>query len=459
MPVTVRLNSREFIYLKAEASPAQSCGEIHDAASKGKSVMRSAPASRRPHKQPNEDGYVTCFIARNDITEILSNDRDMDVAVPSSSTSVSVQTQTALSDEEPAPIPAPVDAFNFLSSQASKNPTKRVKIASPKASFGTHISAPVDAFNAQSGKPSSKVLEVTNVERVKTLPKQCEVMDEALQHGMLKQVKAMFISWSKVSGRGMYKFGDWASDNPGISVTSVWSFINVAHRGHYVNLARINPVKLEAIFQLYSNDLRKWTMSIGGKTATCVSVVNTIKSSLQLATPVVFIQPCKQSPSKQSNALLLKHITAVHLSQEFDPLVGVCGMVFHRQEMHAQLYAGALTFGTKPVTAAQLAAEAKPRYNGGIQSSSSGFKSSSYSPDSDALSHDDEASGDAVHCLRGLKGGKLVHTLKKVGSNPHAVLWTRKLKKTPKIQPQCNTSIEPDLGEQLQFVMRVFLEA
>ncbi|KAJ7897921.1 hypothetical protein B0H14DRAFT_3424784 [Mycena olivaceomarginata] len=160
--------------------------------------MRSAPASRRTssskkkgvYKRPNDDEYATCRIVRDDINLILSNAHDMDVAVAQDTTSASQsKRKRVLSDEESTPIPAPVDAFNSLSSQVSKKPTKRVKIGSSKASVNTHIPAPVDTFNAQAGKPSSKVLEVTNVKRVKTLPKRCEVMDEALQDDMLKRVR------------------------------------------------------------------------------------------------------------------------------------------------------------------------------------------------------------------------------------------------------------------------------
>ncbi|KAJ7919974.1 hypothetical protein B0H13DRAFT_2268326 [Mycena leptocephala] len=96
----------------------------------------------------------------------------------------------------------------------------------------------------------------------------------------------------------------------------------LSENGRYVNLAHIEPSKLEAVSPIFTKDTNKWTLSIKGQTATCV-------------------------PSK--------YITGVHLSQEFDRVVGVCGMVFHHKGMHAQLNEDELTFGTKSTTADKLA--------------------------------------------------------------------------------------------------------
>ncbi|KAJ7835050.1 hypothetical protein B0H13DRAFT_1863691 [Mycena leptocephala] len=115
----------------------------------------------------------------------------------------------------------------------------------------------------------------------------------------------------------------------------------------YVNLARIEPSKLEAVSPIFTKDTNKWTLSIKGQTATCVSVVNTVKSSLRHISAA--------NKSKLSTVPLLKYITGVHLSQEFDRVVGVCGMVFHHKGMHAQLNENELTFGTKSTTADKLA--------------------------------------------------------------------------------------------------------
>jgi hypothetical protein len=47
---------------------------------------------------------------------------------------------------------------------------------------------------------------------------------------------------------------------------------------------------------------------------------------------------------------LLKFITGVHLSQDFDRITGLCGMVFNLSLMHVQLNMSALTFGTRGIT-------------------------------------------------------------------------------------------------------------
>jgi hypothetical protein len=83
--------------------------------------------------------------------------------------------------------------------------------------------------------------------------------------------------------------------------------------------------------------------------------MNTVKFSLQNISAV--------NKSKLPTVPLFKFITGVHLSQEFDRLVGVCGMVFHHQGMHAQLNEDELTFGTKSTTADKLG-EPVPREHG-----------------------------------------------------------------------------------------------
>jgi hypothetical protein len=42
-------------------------------------------------------------------------------------------------------------------------------------------------------------------------------------------------------------------------------------------------------------------------------------------------------------------MTGVHLSQDFDRIAGLCGMVFDLDLMHVQLNMSALTFGTKGI--------------------------------------------------------------------------------------------------------------
>jgi hypothetical protein len=89
-------------------------------------------------------------------------------------------------------------------------------------------------------------------------------------------------------------------------------------------------------------------MSIDEKPAVCVSIVNCVQSSLlevstvgQAASPLI---------------PLLKFITGVHLSQDFERIVGLCGMVFQLDLMHVQLHMSALTFGTKGIPIEQYGA-------------------------------------------------------------------------------------------------------
>jgi hypothetical protein len=68
-------------------------------------------------------------------------------------------------------------------------------------------------------------------------------------------------------------------------------------------------------------------------------VVNTTRSSLRDISTVY----------GGSSAPLLKYILGVHLSQDFDRITGLCGMVFDLELMHVQLNMSALTFGTKGI--------------------------------------------------------------------------------------------------------------
>ncbi|KAF8205238.1 hypothetical protein K438DRAFT_1757224 [Mycena galopus ATCC 62051] len=264
------------------------------------------------------------------------------------------------------PVP-PVEAFKSKKAEASQAPavtTKPVKV--------------------------NKILETTNVRKPRDSPLECEVMDANLQDEWLKAVydmdlpklkKSTFISWSSSVGPGMFMLSDLARTNPNVDIASVWSFVNFDMKGRHVNLARVNPSKLEAVFQLYGNNERRWTLSIKGQPAICLSVVNTTKSSLTQISSVTGAEGPKVP--------LLKYLTAIHLSQEFDRMVGVCGMVFDLDEMHAQLSMDALTFGTRGTTAKRIdAGDNVARM--GVPSSSSKYSSSSYNVGSEALHYESD---------------------------------------------------------------------
>lgn len=85
----------------------------------------------------------------------------------------------------------------------------------------------------------------------------------------------------------------------------------------------------------------RWVLSVGDRPAVCVSIVNTTRSSLRQVNSVY--------GGSNGAAPLLKFITGVHLSHNFDRIIGLCGMVFDLGLMHVQLNMSALTFGTKGI--------------------------------------------------------------------------------------------------------------
>ncbi|KAJ7259111.1 hypothetical protein B0H12DRAFT_1232097 [Mycena haematopus] len=275
---------------------------------------------------------------------------------------------------------------------------------------------PIEAFNAKKAEaanssPVKKIkandvtLETKDIRRPRESPEVCQVMDVALQDDMLKTIyatglpkleKATLISWSAKKGPGMFKFGELAAVNPNINVETVWSFLNFVSKGRFVNLARVAPSSLEAVCQIYSNQDHRWSLSIGEIPAICISVVNTTNSSLKQISAV------SGGSANRANLPLLKFITGIHMTQEFDRVVGVCGMVFDVDAMHAQISADAITFGTKAITAERLASLANTSSRQGVQTSSSKYKPSAYPTASEALPHDAEVPvydgrGDAVN--------------------------------------------------------------
>lgn len=85
----------------------------------------------------------------------------------------------------------------------------------------------------------------------------------------------------------------------------------------------------------------RWVLSIDAKRAVCVSIVNSVQSSLHQISSVY--------GATSGATPLLKFMTGVHLSQDFDRIAGLCGMVFDLDLMHMQLNMSALIFGTKGI--------------------------------------------------------------------------------------------------------------
>ncbi|KAJ7788617.1 hypothetical protein B0H14DRAFT_3503969 [Mycena olivaceomarginata] len=79
----------------------------------------------------------------------------------------------------------------------------------------------------------------------------------------------------------------------------------------------------------------------------------------------------------------------VHLSQDFDRITGLCGMVFDLQLMHVQLNMSALTFGTRGIPIDKYEKLGSPDRKG-IQSTSSLYRKQTYTAPSDSLNYDDD---------------------------------------------------------------------
>ncbi|KAK6984443.1 hypothetical protein R3P38DRAFT_3375069 [Favolaschia claudopus] len=256
------------------------------------------------------------------------------------------------------PKPSPDESFNALRKKAAAPPPQKI----PK--LAQHV--------------DEKVLKTEDVKRVKALPAKCQVTNVELQddtaHEVYKglppllyvthtipvcitfrvdswfQVSAgMFIAWSSREGPGMFMISEFATTTPRVDFDTLWSCFVFVDKGKYVNLARANPLDFKATSQIYSTTKRR----------------------------------------KAQNVPVLKFITGVHLSQDYDRIVGNVCTVFDHPELHAQLHEDAITFGTKSTTLEKLR---KPQSSssGGVRSSATKYKSSTYTPNTDTLSWDDE---------------------------------------------------------------------
>ncbi|KAJ7877886.1 hypothetical protein B0H14DRAFT_2567452 [Mycena olivaceomarginata] len=227
---------------------------------------------------------------------------------------------------------------------------KRTEPADPSSL--TTLSTPVVHFaSPQNGSPAKKrkeeepELHTIDVKTCSTLPDVCEVMDVAIQDPMMKPIYALQLPrlkkcqvtmWSSSEGPGMFELSYYPVINPKLSI--------------------------------------EWVMSIDEKPAVCVSIVNCVQSSLlQVSTVGAAASPLIP---------LLKFITGVHLSQDFERIVGLCGMVFHLDLLHVQLHMSALTFGTKGIPIEQYV---QP----GVKSSGNIYKKNTYVPSNDSLNWND----------------------------------------------------------------------
>ncbi|KAJ7715695.1 hypothetical protein B0H14DRAFT_3522544 [Mycena olivaceomarginata] len=240
-------------------------------------------------------------------------------------------------------------------------------------------------------KTDEVVLHTVDTKSVKNLPDVCEVTDVDLQDPMMKPIYALDLpelkrgqvtTWSSNEGPGMFMLSEYPIINPELSIETVWSLLLFVQKGHHINPARIDPRLLEARSPVYGREgpRKRWVLSVGERPAVCVSVVNTTRSSLQEISTVY--------GGSNGAAPLLKYLLGVHLSQDFDRITGLCGMVFNLELMHVQLNMSALTFGTKGIPLDKYENLGSPDRKG-IKSSSSLYRKQTYTAPSDTLNYDD----------------------------------------------------------------------
>ncbi|KAJ7870657.1 hypothetical protein B0H14DRAFT_2571237 [Mycena olivaceomarginata] len=221
------------------------------------------------------------------------------------------------------------------------------------------------------------VLHSVDIKTVKELPAVCEVTNPELQDPMMKSIYALDLpklkrgqvtTWSSNEGPGMFMLSEYPVINPELSIETLWSLLLFVQKDHYINPARIDPRLLQARSPVISRDgfKKRWVLSVGEKAAVSQSTVGS-----------------------NGGAPLLKYILGVHLSQDFDRITALCGMVFDLELMHVQLNMSALTFGTKGIPLEKYEQLNTPERKG-IKSASSLYRKQTYTTASDSLNYDDE---------------------------------------------------------------------
>ncbi|KAJ7862953.1 hypothetical protein B0H14DRAFT_2575177 [Mycena olivaceomarginata] len=201
-----------------------------------------------------------------------------------------------------------------------------------------------EASPAKKPKKEETTLHTVDIKRVQALPAVCEVMDVDLQDPMMHSIYALDLpklkrgqvtTWSSNEGSGMFMLSQYPVINPKLSIATVWALLLFVRKGHYINPARIDPRVLEARSPVYARDgprkrhehsqsllsvvhaLFRWVLSVDARPAVCVSVVNSVQSSVQQISTVY--------GASNSATPLLKFITGVHLSQDFDRITEKLG--------------------------------------------------------------------------------------------------------------------------------------
>ncbi|KAJ7833516.1 hypothetical protein B0H14DRAFT_3710540 [Mycena olivaceomarginata] len=183
-----------------------------------------------------------------------------------------------------------------------------------------------EASPAKKAKLHETVLHTVNIKSICELPAKCEVMNPELRDPMMQSIyelKLPNLKWARPGDNLEFKRGP------------------------------------------------RWVLSIDAKPAVCVSIVNSVQSSLHQISSVY--------GATNGATPLLKFMTGVHLSQDFDRIAGLCGM----------LNMSALTFSTKGIPIDKFEKLNSPD-NKGIKSTSSVYRKQTYTAPTDTLNYDDE---------------------------------------------------------------------
>ncbi|KAJ7724346.1 hypothetical protein B0H14DRAFT_3519649 [Mycena olivaceomarginata] len=238
------------------------------------------------------------------------------------------------------------------------------------------------------------VLHSVDIKTVKELPAVCEVTNPELQDPMMKSIYALDLpklkrgqvtTWSSNEGPGMFMLSEYPVINPELSIETLWSLLLFVQKDHYINPARIDPRLLQARSPVISRDgfKKRYRRSLLSE-LTAAYVID--GSSLSVKKPQSISTVYGGS---NGGAPLLKYILGVHLSQDFDRITALCGMVFDLELMHVQLNMSALTFGTKGIPLEKYEQLNTPERKG-IKSASSLYRKQTYMTASDSLNYDDE---------------------------------------------------------------------
>ncbi|KAK6996786.1 hypothetical protein R3P38DRAFT_2799649 [Favolaschia claudopus] len=275
-----------------------------------------------------------------------------------------------------APASSPAELFAAKRSEAAASPPKKI------TKSNDHV--------------EETVLEEYDVKRVSasSLPAQCQVTNRELQDSMTHHVyiglpkllyavfwsiAGTFIAWSSREGPGMFMISEFASSTPDVDFETLWSCFVFVSKEQFVNLARANPLDFSATSTIYSTDMKRWVLEFKERTAICVSIVCVVSSAV---TKARHVNPPSPGSKKANKVPVLKFVTGIHLSQDYDRVVGLLRTVFQHPEMHAQLNEDAITFGTKSTSIEKLTS--------GTRSSATKYRTSNFTSSQDSLTWEDE---------------------------------------------------------------------